>query len=104
MITEKLMIPYVLSAQHKIVHLAMFCTQIIIYHFKNEENNKAYVNISFVDIFKSDLSPEEKILKCYFLMALVHKVACLIDFYIEYIEKKWENKSVSSAQSLFDDG
>lgn len=101
MITEKFMMPYVLSAQHKVVHLAMMCTQLVIYLNMNDENNHSYMNIRFVDLFASDLSDEQSIMKSFFVMFFVHIVSFTIDFIIDFIEKKWQNKSVSSAQNFF---
>lgn len=99
MITEKFMMPYVLAAQHKIVHLAMMCTQFVIYLKMDVEDNRAYVNIRFLDLFRALLTEEQAIMRSYYLMFLVHIVCATIDFVIDVIEKKWQNKSVSLAQA-----
>lgn len=101
MITEKFMMPYVLSAQHRIVHLAMLCTHLVIYLNMNSENNNSYMNIRLIDLFRAELSDEQAIMKSFFLMMFVHTVCILIDFNIDLIEKKWQSKRLCSTQKVF---
>ena len=52
MITEKLMMPYVLASHHKVIHLAMTFTMIVVWCFQTKEHYKHYEGIKAKDLLK----------------------------------------------------
>lgn len=104
MITEKLMMPYVFATQHKIVHLTMAITMLLIYNIQDEEIDWQYYDYKFEDMFKNynDTPPSQiTILRAFWIMFAVHIVCIVLELTIDLIQNKWGYKNNYSKSSPF---
>lgn len=107
MITEKLMMPYVFASQHKIVHIAMTLTILIIWTHMPGQDYLEYKELSFRDLWRKDFPVEKQhhidMLQSLFIMFVVHIISFTLEFVIELTEKNWQKKNNSTMKKLFDE-
>ena len=91
MITEKLMMPYVLGSQHKIFHITMMFSLLIVYFLLDDQMDSHYYKIKFIQLFHfSFISEDVQVMKAFWLMFLVHLICFVLDFLLDWQRFKKE--------------